>query len=106
MKKLYKFYCDFGRMGSLEGVFVKEESDIKSIIGKEVYFGECLGKHSEVYLTIEKKHLQELSDNLEVIKVFEENIGTVGYSPFDYLDECSYHEDDQYEEEDSEDDEE
>lgn len=98
MKSLYKFYSYFGRMGSLEGVFVSKDTDIENLIGKNIYFGECLGKHSDVYLTIEDKHLTKLSDNTEVIKIFEESIGTVGYNPFDYLDESQ--DEDEYLEED------
>ena len=44
MKKLYSFELDWGRMGSLEGLFIAEEKDVKDIIGKNVQFGEVLGK--------------------------------------------------------------
>ena len=39
---------DFGRMGELQGLFVAEELDVQDLIGKEVYFDEVLGKHSEI----------------------------------------------------------
>jgi hypothetical protein len=36
-------------MGALSGIFVAEEEAVEALIasGKEVYFGEVLGKHSE-----------------------------------------------------------
>ena len=47
-KGIYKFSLDCGRQGSLEGIFVADSKDIIAIQGMKVYFGEALGKHSEV----------------------------------------------------------
>ena len=54
MKKLYKFYWDCGRQGDIESIFIATEKDIKANIGEEVYFGEILGKHSEIYGILEE----------------------------------------------------
>jgi len=89
MRKLYQFDCDCGRSGSLEGLFFREESDVKELIKseREVYFGEVLGKHSEVCGAIEKKDLTAIEGIPEdVLKILEEKLGTTvsGYNPFDY----------------------
>ena len=39
---------DFGRMGSLSGLFITTQNLLNSINGKTVYYGEILGKHSDV----------------------------------------------------------
>ena len=53
MKKLYEFYWDFGRMGEVTGMIIAEEEDVASAIGKQIYFGEILGKpvHSALKFT-------------------------------------------------------
>ncbi|ADQ53308.1 hypothetical protein 65p300 [Aeromonas phage 65] len=48
MLKLYRFYWDAGRGGSVEGLFVEDSEVVEKYIGSDVYFGEILGKHSEV----------------------------------------------------------
>ena len=54
---LWKFHWDCGRAGDVEGLFIATEEEVENLIGSEVYFGEILGKHSEVYGTVEKGHL-------------------------------------------------
>lgn len=84
-KGLYRFYWDCGRQGSLEGVFVEDSENIKNVIGKEVYFGEVLGKHSEVYGTLEAKDFTLLTeDKIAVDIVGQYGLGS-GYNPFEYL---------------------
>lgn len=87
MKKLYRFNWDCGRQGEVEGMFIAEEKEVQNIIGKEVYFGEILGKHSEVYGTIEKDEIQEIQVSETTIKEMEEVIGRniSGYNPLDYI---------------------
>ena len=90
MKKIYVFYWDCGRMGSLDGLFVAEESDIEKVIGKEVYFGEVLGKHSEIYGMLEESDLTVKTDDQEFIRKFIDifDMGTIsGYNPLDYYKE-------------------
>jgi len=87
MKKLYEFYWDCGRMGGLEGLFIAEESSVKAAIGKEIYFGEVLGKHSEVYGTLKEGDCEVKSEDQEFISKLEELLGGTisGYNPLDYL---------------------
>lgn len=80
---LWEFYWDCGRQGSVEGVFKATKEEIKRAIGRDVYFGEILGKHSEVYGVLEEGDLELLSDNpVEVMNAIES-----GYNPLEYMDE-------------------
>ena len=100
MRKLYEFHWDCGRMGYLDGLFIAEESEIKAIIGKEIYFGEVLGKHSEIVDVLEEDELTVKSDDQDFITKFIEIMGdgTIsGYNPLDY-----YNPEDEYEDEDEE----
>lgn len=84
---LYKFYWDCGRMGALEGIFIEDKTDVKNLIGKTIYFGEVLGKHSEIRGELEAKDLTLVTDNPDFIAAFENYVGdVVGYNPFDYYD--------------------
>ena len=87
MEKLWKFYWDCGRQGDLEGVFIASDEDVQAIIGQSIYFGEALGKHSEVSGTIEPGEITLLTDNQEAIEVLKKYIGMdiSGYNPLRYL---------------------
>lgn len=87
MKGLYRFNWDCGRMGEVEGVFVATSDAINRIQGEYVRFGEILGKHSEIEGEIEAGDFKLLSDEPQVIYIFENYVGSVGYNPFDYIDE-------------------
>ena len=89
MKAIVEFFWDCGRSGEVSGLFICEEEDLNKIIGRDIYFGEILGKHSEVSGTISaedfviKSRDQDAVDS--VISIFGEHIS--GYNPFDYLPE-------------------
>ena len=101
MKKIYKFAADFGRMGDLEGVFVSTDEDLEFLYGEEIYFGEVLGKHSEVILTLEPEHITEVTDDAKFIELFEQYDLANGFNPFDYHEGNEQDgEDDDYDEED------
>jgi hypothetical protein len=87
MNAIYKFYVDYGRHGDLSGVFVAEQEDVKNLIGKEIYFGEVLGKHSEVILKLKEEHLTEVTTDEKFIELFEKYDLSNGYNPFDYYEE-------------------
>jgi len=88
MKGIYKFNFDCGRSGSLEGTFIEDSENVKILTSHEdieVYFGEVLGKHSEVYGNIEETDIKLVSTDEQAIKIIEDlNILPSGYSPFDY----------------------
>lgn len=78
---LWRFYWDCGRQGEVEGIFKATKEEVDAAIGKEVYFGEILGKHSEVYGEIEEGEITlESDDPLTVMNAIES-----GYNPLNYL---------------------
>jgi len=87
IKKLYKFYWDCGRQGDVEGMFIADEKEIEGAIDEEVYFGEILGKHSEVYGTIDQGDIEEIKVSETTVKEMEEIIGSTisGYNPLNYI---------------------
>jgi hypothetical protein len=76
MRKLFKFYFNCGRMGKLDGLFIAYQEEIDELIGKNVYFGEVLGKHSEITGIIEKEEIKEISNDQELINKLEELFGS------------------------------
>ena len=80
---LWSFYWDCGRQGDVEGLFKATREEVENAIGKDVYFGEILGKHSEIYGTLEEDDIELISDNpIEVMNAVES-----GYNPLEYLSE-------------------
>lgn len=78
---LWRFYWDCGRQGDVEGVFKATKEEVDAAIGMEVYFGEILGKHSEVFGELEVGEITLESDDPLVVK----NAVESGYNPLDYL---------------------
>lgn len=92
MLKLYEFSWDCGRGGIVEGLFIADESEVKSMIRckREVYFGEILGKHSDISGTVEEGEITVKSSDQAIIRKLQEvfdgnNIS--GYNPLDYTEE-------------------
>lgn len=90
---LVKFEWD-GYYGSLSGLFITTREEIDSIDGKNVYFGEVLGKHSELLLEMEESDFVILSSDTSVIAMVRHLFGVsdsektlIGYNPFDYFDD-------------------
>lgn len=86
-KVIAKFLWDCGRMGSVEGMFTSTKEDIENIQGKYIYFGEILGKHSEIDGEIAEGDIKILTEDQEFIEKFEKIMGTgtiSGHNPFDY----------------------
>lgn len=87
MENYYEFKWDCGRGGNVNGRFLAKPEEVEKIIGTEVYFGEILGKHSEVYGIIEKGEITLVTDDQDFIKRAEElkvNLCS-GYNPFHYV---------------------
>lgn len=91
MKGLYKLNVDCGRQGSLEGVFIADSEDVEYLISNSVsvYFGEVLGKHSEISGIIEKNDIELITTEQNVIDVVEKYGLQSGYNPFEY-NVCEY----------------
>lgn len=85
MSSLYRFYADFGRMGELEGLFVTTDEQVQKIIGKEIYFGEVLGKHSDVIATMQEKMFTKLTDDEKFISKFIKLGCESGMNPFNCI---------------------
>lgn len=100
MIAIYKFHIDCGRMGDLDGVFSADSEDVQKLIdsGKEVYFGEVLGKHSEVIKVIKAEHLEQITTDAKFIELFDTYGLSNGFNPFDYLEDSE--EDEEEEDED------
>lgn len=85
--KLYQFNKYIYREGDIEGIFIAEPKDINKLIGSFAYFGEALGKHSNVGCVIEQKDIKQLdvldSTVDDLLKVIGTDIS--GYNPLNYL---------------------
>lgn len=85
MKGIYRFQYECGRMGTLSGVFVADSDDVGKIDGECVYFGEVLGKHSDIEADIRSNdNLKLLSADGLAVEVFETLNLETGHNPFDY----------------------
>lgn len=89
MKGLYKLHIDCGRQGEVDGLFISDMEDMHLLVtsGTTVYFGEILGKHSEVYGELKEKDYTFVTNDKDVINLVESYDLESGYNPFDYLDE-------------------
>ena len=87
MEFLYKFRVYCGRMGDLYGIWTAEESEIKKLIGETIYFGEVLGKHSEIEVTLKEEHFEKCTDDQSFIEKFKEFNCASGIDPRDFIDE-------------------
>lgn len=87
---LWKFCWDYGLEAKVEGIFKATKEEVENAIGKDVNFGEILGKHSEVYGTIEDGEIKLVSDNPIVVM----NAIESGYNPLEYIqyycEKCDY----------------
>lgn len=86
MKALYKMDFECGGNGSLQGLFIADTLDVKYLVDNKigVYFGEVLGKHSEVYGWVAKKEIKKITTDEIAIKVVEKHGLENGYDPFEY----------------------
>ena len=86
MKGIYKFHWYCGRQGDLNGLFLADSDVIEKSIGKHVYFGEVLGKHSEVEGTLDSGDVSLVSDDPNDVAVFERLKLSTGFNPLSYMD--------------------
>lgn len=86
MKAIYKLDKYFGRMGDLTGIFIADKETVQCMIDNEitVYFGEVLGKHSEVYGSIKDADITMCSDDPNAIQVIKDLRLETGHNPLDY----------------------
>lgn len=96
---LWKFYWNCRRQGSVEGLFVATEEEVKNAVGEYVYFGEILGKHSEIYGTIEEGEIEKVDVDSDAVEKVTKFLGDSwsGYNPLDYIREMCVRCEDHYE---------
>ena len=91
---LYKFYWDVHSQGEIESLFIADDDEVEEVMGMNVYFGEVLGKHSEVYGTLDDGDLtivtQEPRVIADLVRLFagdrRAQHGTIcGLNPLHYL---------------------
>ena len=77
-----------GRGGNLSGLFISTTESVKKLIDSktEVYFGEVLGKHSEVSGYLTSEHIELVTTDHIAISVFEKYKLAVGLNPFNFQD--------------------
>ena len=98
MKAIYEFYWDCGRQGDVSGTFIANKEDVEKAIGSEVYFGEILGKHSEIHGTLDEDDLVIKSEDQDFIAKFETIMGvdySSGHNPLNYIDDEAEDEDEE-----------
>jgi len=85
-KAIYRLNFDCQRMGSLQGIFValKEDVEILKFNAIQIYFGEVLGKHSEVYGPVDDGEIEMVTDDPTAVEIFEKYDLASGYNPFQY----------------------
>lgn len=87
MVGIYKMDVEYGRQGDVTGIFLADGEDVQEIIGHELYFGEILGKHSEVVFSLEQGDLKLATNNPIAVDIFRRYKLDSGYNPFNYLPE-------------------
>lgn len=87
-QSIYFYSVDFGRHGTVEGTILTTANQLKKLFGKSIYFGDVLGKHSDVSIIFEDEDDFELltSDQEFIKKAVEYKVVPKGYDPFDYID--------------------
>lgn len=105
--KLYKYYEDCGRMGSIEGLFflTDEEAEKYKKHSGAVHWYELLGKHSEGHFEFSDDTLEVIELPEDVVATLYEKLGKVLSGPFDfrYFDEAIQERIDEEDEDEQED---
>lgn len=83
-KAIFKMELDFRRGGSLEGIFVRDKEDVEILLSKKILvrFGEVLGKHSDVCVSLTPSEITMVSDDPAAVKLFLDNKLYSGSNPF------------------------
>jgi len=87
--KLYRYEEDFGRMGSLDGMFFATDDEYTYFMGKTIWENDILGKHSQVQLDFDKTTVTEVKLSQTTIDEMFAVLGShiSGISPMDYFDQ-------------------
>jgi len=68
-------------------MFVATEQEVQNVIGKHANFGEVLGKHSEIYGTIEENEIEKVDLDSKTVEKVSFILGETwsGYNPLNYV---------------------
>jgi len=82
----YSFNLDCGRQGELTGTFIARKDHVNFLIENDmtVYFGEVLGKHSEVYSKVSDKNFEILVEDQSILDTLSEIQFGSGINPLEY----------------------
>lgn len=71
------------RYGIVCGIFLASDNEIEDLLSKEVYLGEVLGKHSEIYHHFRKCDLKVFEDRKDRVKELMDKYGDtiIGLNP-------------------------
>ena len=74
MLTLYKLHFYAGRQGTYEGLFLEDSDKLKKLVdsGDNVYFGEVLGKHSEISGPLEESDYTVITSDEKVVGMAKE----------------------------------
>jgi hypothetical protein len=85
---VYRYSEHFGRGGTLSGVFTATAAEVAAAMGRKVYFGEVLGKHSDVRTTLAPADITLMSDAPEAVAVVDSLGLATGMNPLAVLAEA------------------
>ena len=85
MKSLFKLHANFGRQGTLNGLFIAKKKHVEKLIESriEVDFGQVLGKKSEVAGEMDERDIEFITSDENVIDFIEKHCICYGLNPFE-----------------------
>lgn len=88
MEALYKLHVDYGRSGCLSGLFIAEKENMDKLVEDKtiIYFGDVLGKHSDIHGELTNEDFTMVTDDVNVIKLVRDYKLENGPNPFHYVD--------------------
>jgi len=87
---IYRWSESFGRMGSLNGIFTAREDEVADFIGKHVYFGEVLGKYSDIECDLTAEQFELLTNDADFVEKFKRFGLSTGTDPIQKLREANW----------------
>jgi hypothetical protein len=82
-------------MGHLESIFICKPEIVERLYGKTIFFGEVLGKHSDIFCIVDPNDIQllDVKDSTveDLVAVFVKDVSlpyyTIsGHNPLEYID--------------------
>lgn len=88
-KAIFRLDVDFDRQGFLNGIFIERKDFVDYLLNNdiEIFFGEILGKHSEVTVSFFKGEgsIELVTDDINAVSIFEQYNMATGVNPFEYV---------------------